>query len=58
MLARDPSVGPGRVLHKYVQAGEPEAMPKFQEKVAIHILHANTADLERGALADETLPAA
>jgi hypothetical protein len=33
MLAPITSVGPGRVLHKSVQAGEPEAMPKFQEKL-------------------------
>ena len=29
MLAPGPSVDPGRVPHKSVQAGEPEAMPKF-----------------------------
>eukprot|EP01046_Picozoa_sp_COSAG06_P093992 COSAG06_NODE_40160_length_404_cov_5.144262_1_plen_57_part_01 len=33
MLAPITSVGPGRVLHKSVQAGGPETMPKFQEKL-------------------------
>ena len=33
MLAPDPSVGPGRVLHKSVQAEEPDAMTEFQKKL-------------------------
>ena len=33
MLAPIPSVGPGRVLHKSVQAEEPDAMTEFQKKL-------------------------
>eukprot|EP01046_Picozoa_sp_COSAG06_P120300 COSAG06_NODE_67647_length_251_cov_0.769737_1_plen_40_part_10 len=33
MLAPIPSVGPGRVLHKSVQAEEPDAMTEFQGKL-------------------------